>query len=357
MTGAAPRGTSPSAAADGPDTATPPGLDGLMRIATGFMASKVLLVAARLGLFTVLSTHGPLDADALGTRLGLHPRSSRDFLDALVALGMLDRTAGVYANSPSAERHLAHGGPDCVAGFLEAADRTAYGLWGRLESALRTGAPQDGAPGGEDGTYAARSQRPDHLASFGQVTPGPPTGSASALAEAVDWSRHRTVAAIGRAAGAALTDLLRRHPHLRGTGFDLPSAGAAFRRRAAAAGLTDRLSFTPGDFRTDPLPRTDVLVLGHTPSGCAPAPAGTLLRKAYEALPDGGMVVVHETPLGDDRRENLPELLMSLTLLLETPGASASAGAACRRRLSEAGFRNVRVRRPAGSASTAVGVK
>ncbi|MBZ4321398.1 methyltransferase domain-containing protein [Streptomyces sp. SCA2-4] len=327
-----------------------------MRIAMGFMASKVLLVAARLDLFTVLS-QGPLDADALGARTGVHPRAARDFFDALVALGALDRSAGRYANTPAAERHLVRGRPACVGGFLEMTDTAVYGLWGRLEAALRTGAPQNGITDGEDGIYAALYQDPARLALFQQAMTGLSTGSAHALAEAVDWSRHRTVADIGCAEGAVLTHLLRRHPHLRGTGFDLPAVGAGFRRRADESGLADRLSFTPGDFFADPLPRADVLVLGHILSGFTPSRAGALLRKAHAALPEGGLLVVYEMLLDDDRRENAQGLLMSLTMLLETPGGGVFTGAECRRWLTEAGFRDVRVRHLAGPESMVAGVK
>ena len=69
----------------------------ILELGMGFWASKTLLSAVELGLFTELAD-GPLDAEALRARLGLHPRGARDFLDALVALGMLRaRRATRYA--------------------------------------------------------------------------------------------------------------------------------------------------------------------------------------------------------------------------------------------------------------------
>src|SRR6185312_16378995 len=64
----------------------------ILQLAQAFMASKTLLSAVELDVFTALA-EGPLDAEALRRRLGLHERSARDFLDALVALGMLERGA------------------------------------------------------------------------------------------------------------------------------------------------------------------------------------------------------------------------------------------------------------------------
>src|SRR4029078_4483279 len=77
----------------------------IMQLGTGFWGSKTLLSAIEIGLFTELAK-GPLDDTTLGERLALHPRSARDFFDALVALGMLKRTGQRYANTMETARCL-----------------------------------------------------------------------------------------------------------------------------------------------------------------------------------------------------------------------------------------------------------
>ena len=77
----------------------------ILQTGLAFWASKTLLSAIEMGVFTELS-HGPESFDALHGRLGLHPRSARDFLDALVALGFLVRNADVYANTPETDLFL-----------------------------------------------------------------------------------------------------------------------------------------------------------------------------------------------------------------------------------------------------------
>ena len=73
--------------------------DKIMQVAVGFMSSKTLLSAIELGVFTELAK-GPQDRESLRTRLDLHPRGARDFFDALVSLGMLQRKAAKFANGP-----------------------------------------------------------------------------------------------------------------------------------------------------------------------------------------------------------------------------------------------------------------
>jgi len=79
--------------------------DAIMRLGFGYWDSKTLLSAVELGLFTELAK-GPLALDDIRARLNLHQRSVRDFLDALVAQGMLQREEGRYGNTPATDLYL-----------------------------------------------------------------------------------------------------------------------------------------------------------------------------------------------------------------------------------------------------------
>ena len=116
--------------------------DQILQVGLGFWASKVLLSAVELGLFTELAQH-PEDLAAVQARLGLHPRGSRDFLDALVALKFLERREGVYYNTPSTDFFLDKRKPSYIGGMLEMANHRLYPFWGHLTAALRTGLPQN----------------------------------------------------------------------------------------------------------------------------------------------------------------------------------------------------------------------
>src|SRR2546429_9370921 len=99
-----------------------------MQVGLGFWASKTLLSAVEMELFTELARH-PESGEALRDRLGLHPRSSQDFLDALVALGFLDRREGVYRNTPSTDLFLGNRKPSYIGGILDMANHRLSRLW------------------------------------------------------------------------------------------------------------------------------------------------------------------------------------------------------------------------------------
>jgi hypothetical protein len=161
----------------------------------------------------------------------------------------------------------------------------------------------------------------------------------------------------GTASGDKVAEIARAHPHLTGIGFDLPTVCPVFERYVAQHGLDERLTFQAGDFFKDPLPGVDVLVMGHILHDWSLEEKKLLLRKAHEALPSGGALIVYDAMIDDERRENAFGLLMSLNMLIETPAGFDYTGADCRGWMQEAGFNNVRIEPLQGPYSMAVGQK
>jgi O-methyltransferase domain len=83
----------------------------------------------------------------------------------------------------------------------------------------------------------------------------------------------------------------------------------------------------------------------------------TLLTKAYEALPIAGALIVYDAIIDDDRRHNTFGLLMSLNMLIETPGGFDYTGADCQCWMRDAGFRNTSVEHLSGPTSMVLGMK
>jgi hypothetical protein len=330
--------------------------DHIMRLGLGFWASKTLLSAVELGLFTELAK-SPLPAEAVGERFNLHPRGLRDFLDTLVSLSMLERDAeGLYSNTPEADMFLDRTKPSYIGGMLEMANARLYPFWGSLTEALRTGRPQNEAKSGGN-FFEALYADPQRLEDFLSAMTGLSLGAARAIAQKFPWSDYQNFIDIGGAQGGLPVQVALAHPHLSGGIFDLPSVGPVFEKYVARHGLGDRLRFYPGDFFNDELPTADVLVMGHILHDWNMEEKQMLLKKAYAALPAGGALIVYEALIDDERRENTLGLLMSLNMLIETPGGFDYTGADCSRWMREAGFRETKVEHLVGPDSMVIGIK
>jgi hypothetical protein len=330
--------------------------DHILQTGLAFWPCKVLLSAVEIGIFTELA-HGPEPPEALQGRLGLHPRAGRDFLDALVALGFLQRNDGKYANTPATELFLDRRKPSYIGGILEMANQRLYGFWGHLTEAVRTGKPQNEARTGDTPLFEALYADPARLQQFLAAMSGISRGAARAIAAQFPWSQYRTFADIGTAQGDTASQIALAHPHLTGTGYDLPAVGPIFEEYVERLGLSQRLRFRGASFFEDPLPNVDVLVMGHILHDWDLSIKRMLLRKAYDALPAGGAVIVYEAIIDDDRSKNAFGLMMSLNMLIETPGGFDYTGADCQGWMEEAGFRETRVEHLVGPDSMVVGIK
>ena len=330
--------------------------DSIMQLGFAFWGSKTLLSAVELRVFGTLSEAGPLNAEELREQLGLHPRSARDFFDALVALGMLERDDdGRYSNTPATELFLDPAKPSYIGGVLEMTNARLYQFWGSLTEGLRTGQPQSEVKTGGD-FFETLYADPDKLAQFAGAMSGLSAATGQAIAEKFPFGDYTSVIDIGCAEGAVPVAIARAHEHLTGGGFDLPPIEPIFGAYVARHGLADRLSFCGGNFFADPLPSADVLVMGHILHDWDLDQKRMLLQKAYDALPDGGALIVYEAIIDDDRRHNAFGLLMSLNMLIEGLGFDYT-GADCRGWMADAGFKDTYVEHLVGPDSMVVGIK
>jgi hypothetical protein len=328
----------------------------ILQTGLAFWPSKVLLSAIEMGVFTELA-RGPEPLDVLRARLGLHPRSALDFFDTLVALGFLQRENGIYANTPESDLFLDRHKPSYIGGILEMCNQRLFGYWNHLTEGLRTGLPQNELKAGEPGLFEALYADPARLQQFLAAMTGLSRGANLAIAQRFPWRGYQTFVDVGTAQGDLAAQVALANPHLRGMGFDLPVVGPIFEQYVAALGLGGRLTFSAGSFFDIPLPKADVVMMGHILHDWDLPTKQMLVRKAFDALPPGGAFIVYEAIIDDDRSKNAFGLMMSLNMLIETPGGFDYTGADCAGWMREAGFSSTRTEALVGPDSMVVGIK
>ena len=238
------------------------------------------------------------------------------------------------------------------------ANARLYGFWNHLTEALRTGRQQNEAKDeGGVSPFAALYADPSRLKGFLTAMSGISHGANLAIARKVPWAKYKTYADVGTAQGDLAVQIALANPHLQGIGFDLAEVGPVFQEYAAASGVGDRVRFQSGDFFTESLPKVDVITMGHILHDWNLDEKKALLRKAYDALNPGGALVVYDSIIDDGRSKNVFGLLMSLNMLIETPGGFDYTGADCIAWMKEVGFRDAYVEPLVGPDSMAVGFK
>ena len=330
--------------------------ENILKTGMAFWPAKTLLSAVELDVFTQLA-QGSLSQGILAEKVGLHPRAARDFLDALVALGFLKREGDRYGNTPETDLFLDRNKPSYIGGILEMANRRLYPIWNNLTEALQTGKPQNEIKTGETDLFEKLYADPAGLKEFLSAMTGVSRAANMTIARAFPWQGYHTFVDVGTAQGDLAVQIALANPHLHGMGYDRPEVGPIFEQYAQVAGVADRVSFVAGDFFKDDLPKTDVVLMGHILHDWDLATKKMLIAKAFDALPAGGAFVVYESIIDDDRSHNAFGLMMSLNMLIETPGGFDFTGADCMGWMKEAGFSRTRVEPLVGTDSMVVGIK
>lgn len=332
----------------------------ILQIGMGFLASKTLLSAVELDLFTHLGSSS-LSGPEIAKRLGLHARGLFDFLDALVSLGVLERSGdgpeGRYGNTPQSAAFLNKKNPTYVGGILEMANARLYRFWGDLTTALKTGQPQNEMKSGGDSPFEAMYAEEQRLEQFLNAMQGVQTANFRALAAKVDLGAYETLLDIGGANAFLSTVMARKYPKLQCISFDLPQVAPIARRRIAELGLGERIKVMSGNFFTDVLPRADVITMGNILHDWDEEQKQALIAKAHAALNGEGLFIAIENVIDDARRTNTFGLLMSLTMLIEMPGGFDYTGAQFDRWCKAAGFKRTEVIPLAGPSSAAIAYK
>lgn len=296
-----------------------------------YRRAQVLIATVQLGIFRLLAG-GPQSAPELATGSGADPRALRRLLDAAVAMELLVRNDGLYANSPLAETCLAQEAPYYL-GNLVSREGAFYRRWAHLTEAVRSGVrPPENVQDEEQENWV----RDFELALLDLARAA---GPAVAEALAPPGDRPLRVLDVGGGHGGYSMALARRYPNVEATVFELPAAAEVAREIIAGEGLSDRVSVQSGDFQKEDLGRGyDLILLFGVLASETPQGKVALLRKCYEALVPGGRLAVRGFWRGAEPAGSLREALFSLHILLSTDAGEISTLSELEGWLAEVGF-------------------
>jgi hypothetical protein len=307
----------------------------LMETAFAFCRSQALFTGVELGLFSILEGSA-LSLSEVASKVGIDARGCRDFLDALVALGLLARENGKYSNTSMASRYLVKSGSSYIGDWFTFVAARLYPVWRHLPAAVRSGMPQNEALTEAD-YYANLGADKTRHEVFLKGMMGLSNRPAEVIASRFPWKKFHSFLDLGGASGSLGAQLLRCHNHLRGGVFDLPTVRPFF--EAMSSCLAPRMQFHGGDFFVDPLPLADVYILGHILHNWDLDQKKSLLGRVRGALNPGGAVIIYEWLLDDDRQELLG-LMDSLNMLLVTRTGCGIQERVCLELLQQTGFTN-----------------
>jgi precorrin-6B methylase 2 len=332
----------------------------IMQVGTGFMATKTLLTAVNMELFTILATR-ELSGTEIQSRLGLHTRSIYDFLDALVALGFLKRKglkeSSSYSNADDADMFLDKNKQSYIGGILEMCNNRLYPFWNDLEEGLKTGLPQNETKDGGKPIFEEVYADPKKLREFVSAMGGVQMGNFMEFAKKFDFTNYKTLCDVGGAGGFLAAHVSIKNQHMQCSTFDLPPVEPIAKENIKNLGLESKVKVLSGDFFTVEFPKADIITMGNILHDWGTEDKKMLIKKAYDALPKGGALVIIENIIDDNRSENTFGLLMSLNMLIETSDGYDFSAADFSILAKEIGFQKISILKLTGPTSAVIAYK
>jgi predicted O-methyltransferase YrrM len=293
-----------------------------------FQESRVLLTAIELDLFEALGAGA--SAEDVARALGTAPRATAMLLDALAALGMVEKRSGVFRNTPETTRCFTRRSPDDVRMAMMHVVHL-WNTWSTLTDCVRTGAAVGGRPSG------------DWTEAFIAAMHANASRRAAAVAAAVDATGARRMLDIGGGSGAYSIAFAQANPELRVEILDLPAVTPIARRHIAEAGLADRIIAREGDLRTGDFGAGfDLALVSAICHMLDEAENRELIAKTYRALAPGGRIAISDFILDPDRTGPRQAALFALNMLVGTRAGNTYTEAEYAGWMREAGFGEIR---------------
>ena len=320
----------------------------LMRLVHGFEAAKIFLVANDLMLFRHLDGERPV-ADVAG-ELGVDARALELLMNALVALGLLEKTDGGFRNAPVAAAHLTGDG---YRGHIFRHVHHCWDSWNDLAGVLRRGGPD--LVRESVILHDEQEWNRDFIRGMDDVT----RELAPQVVAQFDLGSARRLLDIGGGPGTYAQAFLDAHPQLAEvTIFDLPLALAVAAERLENFGRRADVRFLAGDFHHDPFGNGyDAVWISQVLHSQNEAGCRRLIDKAAAALTPGGRLFVHEFLLDDSRSQPLAAALFAVHMLVMTAGGRAYSGAEVAGWLRECGLVNIEIRKVSDDTGVVQGCK
>jgi SAM-dependent methyltransferase len=312
--------------------------------AIGFMRAKHLFVAAELGIFEAL-TDGPKSLDELARNLNLPARTARISVDAVTALGFLNREGDTYRNAPVAQAFLAGRGPLDFRPFIRFWNRISFRRWQGLEESVRLGR----------GVAGEFSFTPAEQKIFSEGVEGFTNSQAIALVDAYDFRTHHHVLDLGGGTGSFLRRILERYPKVKGTLYELSGAAGVASQKLSGTALQSRLRIIEGDFLKDAIPKDhDIFLVANVVHVLDREQNRQLFRRVRESAPRGARFLLVDFWTNAAHTEPLFAALMAGEFLVVGGNGDVYSVEEARSWLEQAGWRFLEHRPLTGPASLVI---
>ena len=306
----------------------------LASLAGGYLEARTIQVAVSLGVFDALNDR-KLSAPSLASSICTDRRATELFLNALVSLGLLEKSDSLFSLTEFTSIYLVHDSQKYF-GDVILFDSSLWDCWGELEKAIRSGEPVRSPD-----MYQTSPQETERFI-YAMRSLVRARGDAQILTETLDMSGVRELLDVGPGPGTYAIHFCHKFPKLRATLFDLPETMKITARSVKDSGLEDRIRLVTGDYRVDPIVGSyQMIFLSNIIHAESAEENSLLMAKLNPCLERAGKIVIKDHILDDSLTQPPAGALFALLMLLTTEHGRCYSFSEVKGWLEGAGYESV----------------
>jgi hypothetical protein len=316
-----------------------------LRLVSAYQAAQAVYVATRLGVPDLLG-NGPLSSGEIAQATGTQADRMHRLLRALAALDVVkDLGSGKFELTPVGNCLRADVPLSVRPNVLLIGSENWWQAFGSLAECVRTGKNAFEVLHGVEGPFAYLAKDPGLARIFDDAMSAVSAFTGPAAAKAYDFAGVQHVIDVGGGHGRVLASILKAHPHLRGTLFDVPRVVAGAHAFLAKEGVADRCKVAEGDMFASVPTGGDLYVLSHIIHDWDDERARAVLQACRRAMAPSTKLLILDRVL-PERVEPNPvvqgDMLFDLMMMVWTGGRERTASE-FQALLGTAGLRMVRI--------------
>lgn len=311
------------------------GVDYLLQLSCGYWKSHVLFTAVEFNIFSLLGKC-KLTAREISHSIHTNERATEMLLNALVSLELLTKDKNYYKNSHLSNLHLVKGSPHYLGDFIHHFHNMTDN-WSMLQETIETGKPISLKDLPEE-------VDPHDLRDFITAMHNIASVKTEDLCSKIDLAGSKNLLDIAGGPGTYAIAFAKANPQLHAVVFDLRHVINLTHEFIKAAHMEDRVTIQAGNCLEDTFGKNeyDAILVSNLLHIYSPANNAMILRKCWDALKDGGQVIIHEFVLDETRTHPQFAVLFSLNMLIGTQEGASYSGAEYRAWLENTGFKDVK---------------
>ena len=323
-------------------------LSELLDLVNGFRISRIILTAYELEIFSDLKD-GSMNSREIAEKKCLAPRAADRLLNALVSLGLLNKSGNQFSNTPFSSKFMVKGLPSYLTGLSHQVH--LWRTWSTLTEAVKAGTSV-----AVEKPIGERDE--DWLESFIAAMHSRGVPQAKEVADLLDFSKTRSILDVGGGSGAFCFEFIRRCSNAKAVVFDLPAVIPITKKYIQKTAYDSVVTTRPGDYLVDDFGEGyDFVFVSAVIHINSPEENISLIGKCYNALNPDGQLIILDHFMNDDRTQPLAGVIFALNMLVGTLHGDTYTENEVRSWMSDAGLKQIHKKDGAQGTSIMIGIK